>query len=253
MNKKLVDAICADLAAVGYSYVPEFAPFTDEGRLLLELVQQLGIPFVPPGKTAGFPFVITSPSRKASIMEPFNRPERISWHNDFSTFSQRPVLSLSWIARGDPELGTSGKGCWLVAGSDAVLQNLQQTPMGRSVVQFLSETPLPFCYENNDNILWAKVIDDVPHRRDKKGIRFYRRSILEGCKKVHGVVPQLISDAVSAMEVAADACGKMLPAISGALLLCDNWFCLHDRTEQSAEGVASSRVAYLAFIERLSK
>jgi hypothetical protein len=250
MNKRIADEIFADLAATGYSYLPEFAPFKDEGRLLLKLLQRLGIPFVPPGKMASFPFIVTSPSRNASITEPFNRAERIGWHNDFSTFSHRPMLSLSWIAQSDPAMDTSGKGSWMVAGSEAIMQNLQQTPTGRSVARFLSKTLLPFCYESNDHVLWATVIDDVPHRPGKKGIRFYRRSIFEGCRKVHGVVPQAISDAVSAIELAADSCGIMLPAVSGALLICHNWHCMHDRTEQSTESVASSRVAYLAFVDK---
>jgi hypothetical protein len=248
MLEDSLNEVLNDLALSGFSYIPAFAPQGDEGHHLLKLIHRLGIPFVPPGKEQNFPIITTQPAHDAPVAEPFNRSERIGWHNDFSTLRCRPALSLSWIARADPAVFVDGKGCWMVAGSKPILEHLRQKPEGDKLTRFLSETPLPFAYEASDEVCWAKVIDDNPHRAREKGIRFYRRSILEGCKKEYGTVPQIVVEAIDALESAADVCGNMLPSVSGALLVCDNWMCLHDRTVQSTESSMSSRIAYLAFV-----
>jgi hypothetical protein len=249
MSAKFVNLIAENISSSGFAYFKDFAPQGDNGARLLELIHQLGTPFIPPGKTSQFPIITTKPSAKASPSEPFNRPEQIGWHNDFATRSSRPILSLSWIAQADPALFEGGKGSWLVAGTKCVLNYIGGTPGGDKVIRFLTETPLPFAYETSDEILWANVIDKNPHNIAQIGLRFYRRALFEGCNRAYGKILPPVIVAVKSIEAAANACGILLPATTGSLLICDNWMCLHNRTEQTTENLTSSRIAYLAFIE----
>jgi hypothetical protein len=72
----------------------------------------------------------------------------------------------------------------------------------------------------------------------------------DGARLVHGFVPDDTETAIRAVEVAADEVGVVLPTSEGALLVTDNWQCLHDRLAQSVDLEVPLRRALLCFVEQ---
>lgn len=113
--------------ADGYAYIPTFAADCT-GLALVALARALGSLYVPPGLDAGHPVLDTHPAADASPLAPFNRPEGIGWHNDFSTHADRPRVSLAYLAHADPR--GPDHGAWRVASCDRVLEELGATRKG---------------------------------------------------------------------------------------------------------------------------
>jgi hypothetical protein len=55
------------------------------------------------------------------------------------------------------------------------------------------------------------------------------------------------------VEAAADTVGIVLPAPAGALLVTDNWHCLHDRLAQTVDSDLPLRRSVLCFVEALGE
>jgi len=244
----ILPALTSDLAARGYATVtlrPEAAR-SDIARLCRELAGR-------PGTCDGeeFGYIETRPNEEAPVDEPFNRPEAIGWHNDFSTHAHRPALSLAYIEREDPR--GPDHGAWRVASCDRVLERLDLTPDGRRVARFLAETTLPYCFTSEGAPSFFRALEPrgLPHGR--LGLRFYGRAMRDGARLVHGVVPDEIEQAIRAVEAAADTVGIVLPAPAGALLVTDNWHCLHDRLAQTVDSDLPLRRSVLCFVEALGE
>lgn len=192
----------------------------------------------------GLPVLVTEPEAEAPEWKPFDRPERIGWHNDFSTLAERPVLSLAWIARADPE---PGQGDWRVASSPRVLARLAEDPE----IERLAREPQPFGYPDSERASLFPVIAPVAGDSGREGLRFYGRSLREGARLHLGFVPPETERLIAAVEGAADAVGETLRCTEHALLVCHNGLALHDRTEQTTAGSRLRRKSVLCFLANL--
>jgi hypothetical protein len=238
------------LRAHGYYYEPEFCIETGQPEPVVTAASLLGQPYVPADTDFSQPVLLTQPSPSAPQWRPFDRQPAIGWHNDFSTRSSRPVLSLSWIRREDPS-GLNG-GAWRVASAAAVLAKLVQTPEGARLVASLSARAEPFGYRDVGNWNPLRIIVGADSRSGRRGLRFYGRALREGAWLRFGHVPDRTREIIARVEEAADAVGEVLRASTGALLIVDNRFSLHDRLEQRVIGSESQlRQAWLCFVRRL--
>lgn len=237
------------LRARGYYYEPQFCAETNDAGPVLAAARLLGRLHVPSGTTPTQPVILTQPSLSAPQWRPFDLRAAIGWHNDFSTRLRRPVLSLSWIRQGDPA-GQSG-GAWRVASAAAVLAKLSQSYEGTRLVAALSTRGEPFGYRDGGGWHPFHVIIRAGGGSSRRGLRFYGRALEEGAWLRFGRVPDRTCEIVARVEEAADAAGEVLPASTGALLVVDNRFSLHDRTEQQV-GVPSRyrRQAWLCFVQQ---
>lgn len=214
----------------GWAWVPDFQPHDDGGIRLLELAALLGKVCVV-GRD-GSSLVETSCDRDAPVWEPFNRPEAIGWHNDFSTWAKRPALSLAWI-RSLPA-DSESRGDWRVVACSDVISFLETTSTGRRSLVFLRQTYLPFVFAPPEPVVRYRVLDAVANGR----ARYYGRALRLGLAKTrnrHGL------EAIEEWERTADMLGQRLIAVLGALLVCNNWRSMHDRLEQ-APGRSSSLI-----------
>lgn len=237
--KDLVPGIFTSLRRRGYHYEPAFNSDDDGGIALVALARALGPLYVAGEMNPDLPVIITAPTADAPSWKPFDRPERIGWHNDFSTMEDRPSLSLAWIARGDPE----GGGDWRAASSEKVL--------ARVALPHLDETAFPFGYSDSGAAQLFPLVAPVPEEPSRKGLRFYGRALREGAILEHGGVPDETRRLIAAVEAAADAVGETLPARTGALLVCHNWLSLHDRTGQTTASGVLLRKSVLCFVRSL--
>jgi hypothetical protein len=194
-------------------------------------------------------YIETRPSEDARCDEPFNRPEAIGWHNDFSTHARRPSLTLAYVERADPH--GPGHGAWRVAPCDRVLERLSATSDGRGVARFLAETPLPYSFTGEGEPSFFRALQRRAFPPGRFGFRFYGRAMRDGARLLHGVVPDEIEHAIQAVETAADEVGIVLPALTGSLLVTDNWHCLHDRLAQTVESAQPLRRSLLCFVEAM--
>lgn len=243
----IVERIIGGLNERGYHHEPHFGSPTDGGRAVLELARQLGAVFVPSGLDPDLPILTTEPSPVAPTWRPFDRSEAIGWHNDFSTFPVRPVLSLSWIARADPE---AGRGQWRVASVSSVLDRLASDgELGRVLARLRTDL-LPFGYDDGPPPSLYPLVAAIPGLADRDGLRYYGRALREGALRIHGSVPALIDEVITHVEAAADAVGEELEASSQALLVCHNDLSLHDRTAQTTDTL-QPREAVLCFVSHL--
>jgi hypothetical protein len=234
----------------GYYYEPEFCAERGDAESVVTAAKLLGRLHVPAGADPARPVILTRPSPSAPQWRPFDRRVSIGWHNDFSTLSSRPELSLSWIRRGDPA-GSRG-GAWRVASAAAVLTRLRQTREGKRLVAELSVRGEAFGYLDGGAWRSFRVVIGEDRRSASRGLRFYRRALEEGAQLCFGQIPERTRDIVAKVEEAADAVGEMLPATTGALLIVDNRFSLHDRAEQQVTGpVECRRQAWLCFVQQL--
>ncbi len=209
----------------GWSYILEFQPFDDGGTSLTDLAREFGEPLEV--SEDGSLIVETEMLPTASVSEPFNRPERIGWHNDFSTWPERPVLSMASVVS-SPERGSSGD--WLVVGIDLLLKELLRSAQGRRAVALLERGELPFCFAQGEDIRWFRVLDA---EAGANRVRYYGRALRLGAE-LAGLNDSEVFDACETWEYAAETVGVRCPAETGALLVCNNWRSMHDRLEQSA-------------------
>ena len=189
--------------------------------------------------------IVTSPRVGAPHSDPFDRAEAIGWHSDFSSHPTRPRLSLSYIERQDPRGPMFG--AWRVAPVADVLTRMRQGDIGRQAVGLLLETPIPFVVTEGTEPAVFRAL--APRGSRGLGFRFYPRAMRDGCVAVHGRVPEAVDRAIRAVEAAADAVGKTIPAATGSLLIVDNWHCLHDRLAQTVEPGLPLRRAILSFVD----
>lgn len=243
-NIDLVSVVAA-LAADGYMVVRVAQGHRDPVQILLELAYSLGVLFVPGGCDPDAPVIRTAPSRSRRAA-PFDRPEAIGWHGDFSTHEKRPELSLVYITRPDPR--GEEFGAWRLASVQKVISELRSTRAGDVAFQFLKETALPFAYANGDPPRWFPAIRK---RSDERiGLRFYLPSIQRGCVSAYGAFPSEIEGALTAVSKAADAVGELFPTYEGSIMIASNWFALHDRATQSVNRRKANREALLCFVEK---
>jgi hypothetical protein len=239
--------ISAHLAAQGYATLtlsPERARM-DLMRLARALAGCGGSDLADEVTAYGEP-IETRPSVDAPMEAPFNRPEAIGWHNDFSTRLTRPRLTLAYIDRPDPRGPQFG--AWRVASCDDVFTRLRGSADGRRAIRFLRETPVPFLVSDAEKPVVFRAVEARSSAGGRLGLRFYARGIRRGSVAVYGHVPTSVDRAVRAVEDAADAEGVTVPAALGAVLIVDNWHCLHDRLPQSIDLDLPLRRALLCFV-----
>jgi Taurine catabolism dioxygenase TauD, TfdA family len=237
------------LQARGYYYEPGFCTEIGGAAFVVTAARLLGRLYVPPYINSSQPVILTNPSPSAPEWCPFDRRKSIGWHNDFSTHSRRPQLSLSWIRQADPA-GING-GAWRVASAAAVIAKLRQTREGRHIVAILSERSEPFGY--NDAGGWRPFrIIGASGSFGRQGLRFYRRALEEGACLRFGKIPDHTREIITRVEEAADSVGEVLCASTGSLLIVENRLSLHDRMEQQVIGPEESRrQACLCFVRQL--
>jgi hypothetical protein len=245
-----VQRVRDSLRANGFYYEPEFCSETDDAQPVVTAANLLGHLYIPPDTEPNQPVILTQPSPSAPQWRPFDRRAAIGWHNDFSTRSRRPELSLSWIRKEDPA-GPKG-GAWRVASAAAVLVKLFQTREGKRLVADLSTQAVPFGYRDMGGWHPFRVIISADRRLGRRGLRFYGRALEEGAWLRFGHIPERTHEIIVRLEEAADAVGEVLCASRGALLIVDNRLSLHDRTEQQVTGPDERRrQAWLCFVKQL--
>lgn len=238
------------LRANGYYYEPGFCSETNDAEPIVCAAILLGRLYIPPDTNPNRPVILTQPSALAPHWCPFDRQTAIGWHNDFSTRSRRPELSLSWIRKEDPT-GPKG-GAWRVASAAAVLAKLCQTREGKRMVADLSTQTVPFGYRDMGGWHPFRVIIGTDRKLGRRGLRFYGRALEDGAWLRFGQIPDRTREIVARVEEAADAVGEVLCASTGSLLIVDNRFSLHDRTQQQVTGPQEDRrQAWLCFVKRL--
>ena len=238
------ERVVENLRTSGYFYDRNFSSNVDHADAIVQAARSLGSLLIPSATDAYQPVLLTRPSIRAPKWRPFDRRESIGWHNDFSTRPGRPDLSLSWIRHEDP--AGSCVGAWRVASVRAVLSELTGSVKGRRLVGKLSKEAHPFGYMDAGRARSFRVIS-------QRGLRFYGRALTEGARIALDRVPEETQEAIAMIEEAADAVGETLPASKGALLVVDNWFSLHDRTEQTVAGTKARRQAWLCFVKKLHR
>lgn len=240
-----LDDIRAALRRDGY-YVGHLSPQGARADdFILGLARALGELYVPVDCDPAAPVIRTAPtsSRRAA---PFDRPQPIGWHGDFATYEDRPELSLVYITRPDPRGGEFG--AWRLASVDDVVSALRATAAGRETIDFLTRTPLPFSYSDDEEPRQFLVIEQ--RLADRTGLRFYLPSIRRGCMANFGEIPAAVASALEQVERAADQVAHIVPTREGSLLVTSNWFALHDRVRQTISRTRARREALLCFVTR---
>jgi len=238
------------LQACGYYYEPEFCTEIGDAAPVVTAARLLGHLYVPPDTNPSQPVILTKPSPSAPEWRPFDRCTSIGWHNDFSTRSRRPQLSLSWIRQGDPA-GLNG-GAWRVASAAAVLAKLRQTREGNRLVANLSSRAEPFGYSDAGGWRLFRLSISAGSRFGRQGLRFYGRALEEGAWLRLGKVTDRTREIITRVEEAADSVGEVLCASTGSLLIVENCLSLHDRMEQRVNGPEERRrQAWLCFVQQL--
>lgn len=245
-----VQRVRDNLRTRGYHYEPEFCGDTGDAEPVVAAAKLLGHLHVPTGTNPDQPVILTQPSPLAPSWKPFDRRSAIGWHNDFSTRSGRPQLSMSWIRRGDP-VGADG-GAWRVASAASVLAKLCQTSEGKRLVADLSARSEAFGYGDGGNWCSFHIVIKMGCTSGHRGLRFYGRALKEGALLRFGRIPERTHEIIARVEEAADDVGEKLCASTGALLIVDNRLSLHDRMEQQVTVPEESRrQAWLCFVKRL--
>lgn len=241
-----VDVVVAAVERDGY-YVAHVVPQGARAdEFVIEFAHSLGDLYVPPDCDPAAPLIRTEPTRKRRA-PPFDRPEPIGWHGDFATHDDRPELSIVYITRPDPRGGDFG--AWRLASVADVIAALHESTDGRAAFDFLSSTPLPFSYSDDESPSHFVVFEPRPEGR--MGMRFYLPSIRRGCIAVHGEIPPRIASVLAQVEAAADRAARLVPTREGSLLVTSNWFALHDRAQQTVSRTRAKREALLCFVERM--
>lgn len=243
-----IASIRVALAADGYAYLPAFAS-DPSGGAVVACARALGSLHLSPDVDPAHPVLDTHPSADASYLAPFDRREALGWHNDFSSHSERPCVSLAHLA--DPDPRGPEHGAWRVASSDRVLEHLEATKQGRRVVRFLLDTDLPFSFTGQGSPSFLRVIERRGPLPTRLGLRFYGRALRDGARLAYGTVPGRVEHVIAAVEAAADRVGRTLVAPVGALLVTDNWHSLHDRLPQSVDLDVPRRRSLICFVDVL--
>lgn len=238
-----LDEVQARLHQEGYYVARIPAGGRDAAEMLVEVARSLGELFVPADCDPEAPVIRTAPAR-SRMAAPFDRPEQIGWHGDFSTHEDRPELSLVYITRPDPRGGEYG--AWRLASVARVIADLRTTDEGRAAFELLSGEPLPFSYADGEEPRWFRIIE--PGSAGSLGLRFYLPSIRRGCTAEYGEVPPQIDAALTALERASDNVGEIVPTHEGSLLIASNWLALHDRVQQTVSRTQPNREALLCFV-----
>lgn len=239
----LIDEVLTDLKQVGY-YVAHVPTDGEEPvQVVLDVARSLGDLFVPGGCDPAEPVIRTAPARTRHAA-PFDRPEQIGWHGDFSTYEDRPELSLVYITRPDPRGGDYG--AWRLASVPKVLTALTGNDEGRAAFDLLSRERVPFSYDEGEEPSWFSVFEAGSDGRF--GLRFYLPSIRRGLVAHFGAVPPHFAEALAAVESAADTVGETVPTRAGSLLIASNWFALHDRVRQTISRTQPNREALHCFV-----
>jgi hypothetical protein len=250
IRTRWVQRVRAHLRARGYYYEPEFCGDTGDAEPIVAAARLLGQLHVPTGTNPDRPVILTRPSPSAPKWRPFDRRSGIGWHNDFSTRSGRPQLSISWIRQRDPR--GAGGGAWRVASAPAILARLCRTSEGKRLVADLSASGEAFGYSDGGSWHPFRVVIKAGCNPGGRGLRFYGRALEEGASLRFGRVPDRTREIIARVEEAADDVGETLCAPTGALLIVDNRLSLHDRMEQQvAVSEERRRQAWLCFVERL--
>jgi Taurine catabolism dioxygenase TauD, TfdA family len=249
ISAEWVREVRASLRVNGYYYEPGFCFETGNAEPVVTAAKLLGQLYVPSGTDSTQPAILTQPSFAAPTWKPFDRAAAIGWHNDFSTRTGRPELSLSWIRQQDP----AGGGAWRVASAAAVLTQLRQDREGRRLANTLSARAEPFGYRDAGSWRSFRIVIGSHQTRGSQGLRFYGRALKDGAWLRFGEIPKHTAEIVARVEAAADAVGKELCAAAGALLVVDNCLSLHDRTEQQVNDARYRRQAWLCFVQKLHR
>lgn len=233
------DHVVERLQESGWAWIPNFQQEEDNGVKFLSLARMLGEIFLSQGMDPEQPWLKASANPNANAWEPFNQLTSIGWHNDFSTWKQRPRVSMAWL-RGIPA-STDARGDWCVVGCADVVRELDRSELGRRTLSLLETQPLPFCFARGEPVTWFRVIE----ARCPVRVRFYGRALRLGLalEPIEGGI-----DAVDVWEAAADQVGGQLVAAPGDLLVCDNWESMHDRLKQDV-----GRLSLLTFVARHSR
>jgi hypothetical protein len=241
----------SSLRKYGYYYQADFCTETASAEPVITAGRILGHLYVPADTDPDQPVILTHPSSFAQEWHPFDRRASIGWHNDFSTRSVRPQLSLSWIRQEDPA-GADG-GAWRVASVSSVLNKLGRSREGRSLITDLSTQGEPFGYRDTGGWRSFRIVIRVGEST-RKGLRFYGRALEEGASLRFGKIPDRTIEIIERIEEAADSVGEVLPAKTGSLLIVDNRLSLHDRLMQRVTGPEEQRrQAWLCFVRQVHK
>jgi hypothetical protein len=238
-----IDEVLTQLKQVGYYVAHVPTKGAEPVQVVLDIARALGDLFVPPDCDPAAPVIRTAPARR-QWAAPFDRPEQIGWHGDFSTHEDRPELSLVYITRPDPQGGDYG--AWRLAAVPRVLAALTATDEGRAAFDLLSQERVPFSYSEDEEPRWFRVIETGDD--GGFGLRFYLPSIHRGCVAHYGEVPPHIGEALVALGNAADEVGETVPTRAGSLLIASNWLALHDRVRQTISRTRPNREALLCFV-----
>lgn len=153
----------------GWAWVPDFQPDDDGGIRLLELAAALG----KVCRMGHADSLLVEPivSSTAPAWEPFNRPEAIGSHNDFSTWVNRPAISLAWVRSVPADSECSGD--WHVVSCSDVIASLDATYAGRRSLAILRQAELPFVFAPDEAAVRFRVLDAEASNR----ARFYGRAL----------------------------------------------------------------------------
>jgi len=245
----LVARIRRSLSRDGYHYEPGFCnremTMQEREKIIVALANRLGRLYLPTDQ----PVIVTSPASEAPEWKPFDRAESIGWHNDFSTKADKPRFSLSWIVHEDP--GGLDNGAWRLASAEKVIARVREYEGGPALLAEMSGDRVPFGYCDGGDVSYFRMLE-LDNDGQFAGLRFYGRALRDGAALESGAAGRaLVAKVIVAVEQAADEVGVKCAAVTGALLVVDNWRSLHDRLQQTTEGKLPLRTAILCFAESL--
>lgn len=205
------------LAARGWVYVERFQVPPDGGIRALALARLLGQVVVYPGMDPHAPVLATATSHTAPSIEPFNRPETLDWHNDFTTHRCRPRLSLAFLqAQSSPRCS----GHWEVAAAGTVIAALSKHAEHLRMLRCRT----PYSFSDGGPLQFFKPLG-------RRGLRFWGRAMRDGALSHYGYLPAPLAAAITFVEDAASTHGVTLPTPVGSLLIVDNYRALHKRAD----------------------
>ena len=239
--KEIVKDILNSIDEKGYYYTSLFGSLDislhERQIMLIKLASHFG----KVRNESANQLLVTNPSTHALPCQAFNQGESIGWHNDFSTYKQRPSLSFSWIAQADPQ--SPHKGNWRLANVREILRLLWKQELGSQMKRRMTLPIFPFGYDNGDPIYFPML--------QNGRLRFYHRAMKEGLKK--GIFKEKdiswYCEIIKCIQDLADQVGEECEASTGALMVSHNGYALHDRLEQTVVSSENYRKAILCFVD----